>query len=120
MCNSVLLDSSARRFQAKRIYLRASAAARWINTRNALPQAQVSDEQQAATLEVQQQEIDNTLDQVSAVSCYSRTGRQAQPTHPGVSLTILAYVSLAPFRPFQAILAPIDKMAFRASVFKVA
>ncbi|KAI9813228.1 MAG: hypothetical protein M1827_004170 [Pycnora praestabilis] len=34
----VLLDASARRFQAQKIYLRAAAAVRWANSRNAILQ----------------------------------------------------------------------------------
>lgn len=34
----ILLDASARRFQAQKIYLRAAAAIRWANTRNTILQ----------------------------------------------------------------------------------
>lgn len=34
----IIIDASARRFQAKKIYLRAVAAIRWSNTRNAILQ----------------------------------------------------------------------------------
>ena len=38
--NRILLDASARRFQAQKIYLRAAAASRWINTRHTILQGQ--------------------------------------------------------------------------------
>ena len=37
---SVMLDASARRFQAQKIYLRAVAAVRWVNSRNTILQGQ--------------------------------------------------------------------------------
>ncbi|MCJ1376485.1 hypothetical protein MMC20_007728 [Loxospora ochrophaea] len=47
----VLLDASARRFQAQKIFLRASAAARWVNARTALvQQGQMQSPTQAAAL----------------------------------------------------------------------
>lgn len=36
----IIIDASARRFQAKKIYLRAVAAIRWSNTRNAILQGE--------------------------------------------------------------------------------
>ncbi|KAL9598356.1 MAG: hypothetical protein Q9179_003948 [Wetmoreana sp. 5 TL-2023] len=50
----IIVDASARRFQAKKIYLRAVAAVRWSNARNALLQAGIP---QAAQL----QQVNNSL-----------------------------------------------------------
>lgn len=41
--SSVLLDASLRRFRCQRIYLRATAAMRWINSRNAILRGQSAD-----------------------------------------------------------------------------
>lgn len=47
--SSVIIDASARRFQAQKFYLRATAAMRWIHSRNALiQQSQKSQSSSAA------------------------------------------------------------------------
>lgn len=53
----VLLDASARRFQAQKIYLRAVAAARWVNMRNGILQGQRRHAGHTAAL----QQADNAL-----------------------------------------------------------
>ncbi|MCJ1265731.1 hypothetical protein MMC22_005611 [Lobaria immixta] len=53
----VLLDASARRFQAQKIYLRAVAAARWVNMRNGILQGQRRHAGHMAAL----QQADNAL-----------------------------------------------------------
>ncbi|KAI4135237.1 MAG: hypothetical protein LQ347_000844 [Umbilicaria vellea] len=53
----VMLDASARRFQAQKIYLRAVAAVRWANARNAILQGQMAHSGNAAAL----QQADNNL-----------------------------------------------------------
>lgn len=53
----VLLDASARRFQAQRIYLRNVAAARWVNMRNGILQGQRRHAGHTAAL----QQADNAL-----------------------------------------------------------
>ncbi|KAL8763071.1 MAG: hypothetical protein Q9184_001031 [Pyrenodesmia sp. 2 TL-2023] len=53
----IIIDASARRFQAKRIYLRAVAAVRWSNTRNLILQGEQLNQDHAA----QFQQADNTL-----------------------------------------------------------
>ena len=53
----VLLDASARRFQAKKIYLRAVAAIRWSNARNTISQSQASQQTKMA----QYQQTTNAL-----------------------------------------------------------
>lgn len=53
----IIIDASARRFQAKRIYLRAVAAVRWSNTRNAILQGEQPNQGHAAQL----QQADITL-----------------------------------------------------------
>ena len=58
----VLLDASTRRFQAQKIYLRASAAHRWSQYRAALLQGGTLSEEHAIAL----QATDETL---RAVSC---------------------------------------------------
>ncbi|KAI4120462.1 MAG: hypothetical protein LQ338_007005 [Usnochroma carphineum] len=47
----IIIDASARRFQAKKIYLRAVAAVRWSNTRNAILQGEQPDQGHAAQLQ---------------------------------------------------------------------
>ncbi|MCJ1227699.1 hypothetical protein MMC12_004355 [Toensbergia leucococca] len=61
----VLLDASARRFQAQKIYLRAVAATRWVNTRNAILQLQRSHAGHAAAL--QQADI-NLRSEISTIT----------------------------------------------------
>ncbi|KAL8918274.1 MAG: hypothetical protein Q9208_007442 [Pyrenodesmia sp. 3 TL-2023] len=53
----IIIDASARRFQAKKIYLRAVAAVRWSNTRNAILQGEQPNQDHAAQL----QQADNAL-----------------------------------------------------------
>ena len=53
----VIIDASARRFQAKKIYLRAVAAIRWSNARNNILQGQRPHQGHTAYL----QQITNTL-----------------------------------------------------------
>ncbi|KAI4137201.1 MAG: hypothetical protein L6R39_007420 [Caloplaca ligustica] len=55
----IILDASGRRFQTKKIYLRAVVAVRWLNNRNAILQSSQPDPIQAAQL----QQADNTLRQ---------------------------------------------------------
>lgn len=47
----IILDASARRFQSKKIYLRAVAAVRWSNARNAILQSGKPLQQQAVLLQ---------------------------------------------------------------------
>ncbi|KAL8832869.1 MAG: hypothetical protein Q9170_004711 [Blastenia crenularia] len=47
----VIIDASARRFQARKIYLRAVAAVRWSNTRNAILQGQQPSQSHATQLQ---------------------------------------------------------------------
>ncbi|KZF19035.1 hypothetical protein L228DRAFT_251593 [Xylona heveae TC161] len=53
----IIVDASARRFKAQKIYLRATAAMRWINSRNAVLQGQKPHAGHAASLRA----IDATL-----------------------------------------------------------
>lgn len=53
----VLLDASARRFQAQKIYLRAVAAARWVNMRVGILQGQARHAGHTVAL----QQADNAL-----------------------------------------------------------
>ncbi|KAI4280998.1 MAG: hypothetical protein L6R35_005778 [Caloplaca aegaea] len=53
----IIIDASARRFQVKKIYLRAVAAVRWLNTRNAILQGEQANQGHAAQL----QQANNTL-----------------------------------------------------------
>ncbi|MCJ1445774.1 MAG: hypothetical protein MMC23_006279 [Stictis urceolatum] len=53
----ILLDASARRFRAQRIYLRASAAVRWVNRRRQILNGQASSPSHAQAL----RQVDNTL-----------------------------------------------------------
>lgn len=57
----VMLDASARRFQAQKIYLRAVAAVRWANSRNAILQGQMPHSGNAVAL----QQADDNLRAVS-------------------------------------------------------
>ena len=59
----VLIDASARRFQAKKIYLRALAAMRWVNGRYAVLQGQKPHQGHTAAL----QRLDLTLGTVSRI-----------------------------------------------------
>lgn len=65
--NRVILDSSARRFQAHRIYLRAAASRRWAMTRTATLRGQRPNGTHAAALKsahtVLQQELARVTDQ---------------------------------------------------------
>lgn len=56
-----MLDASARRFQAQRIFLRATAALRWVNSRDAILQGQKPHAGHAPAL----QAADNDLRAVS-------------------------------------------------------
>lgn len=47
-----MLDASARRFQAQRIFLRATATIRWVNCRNAILQGQKPHAGHASALQV--------------------------------------------------------------------
>ncbi|KAL8630141.1 hypothetical protein Q9189_004145 [Teloschistes chrysophthalmus] len=59
----IIVDASARRFQAKKIYLRAVAAVRWSNARNAILQGTPH-----AAQATQQQQTNNNLRIVSAIA----------------------------------------------------
>lgn len=58
----IIVDASARRFQSKKIYLRAVAAVRWSNTRNSILQSGKPLQQQAVLL----QQADASLHTVGA------------------------------------------------------
>ncbi|KAL8932227.1 MAG: hypothetical protein Q9211_006444 [Gyalolechia sp. 1 TL-2023] len=53
----IIIDASARRFQSKKIYLRAVAAIRWSNTRNAILQGEPQHQGHTAQL----QQVNNAL-----------------------------------------------------------
>ena len=82
--DSVIVDGSARRFQAQKIYLRAMAAMKWVNRRNAILQGRKPTNGNIALL----QQTDNTLRAVSLSSSsttvftkrVSRTWQQLQTT----------------------------------------
>lgn len=57
----ILLDASARRFQAKKIYMRMVAAARWVNMRSGILQGQTRHAGHTAAL----RQADQALQQVS-------------------------------------------------------
>ncbi|CAO1602955.1 hypothetical protein XANCAGTX0491_006550 [Xanthoria calcicola] len=61
----IILDASARRFQSKKIYLRAVAAVRWSNARNAILQSGKPLQQQAVLL---QQATANLHTELAAVT----------------------------------------------------
>ena len=65
-----MLDASARRFRVQKIYLRAVAAMRWINTRRQILQGQKPHAGHTAAL----QQAENALRAVGA------------PLHPNMSL----------------------------------
>lgn len=58
----IITDASLRRFRAQKIYLRATAALRWVNSRNAVLQGQRAHAGHALAL----QQIRNTLRAVSS------------------------------------------------------
>lgn len=60
--NRILLDASARRFQAQKIYLRAAAAIRWVNTRNTILRGYSPSNGNLSAL---LQQVDSTLRSVS-------------------------------------------------------
>lgn len=66
-CNRVIIDSSARRFQAHKIYLRAAASRRWAMTRSATLRGQRPTGAHAAALKTAhstlQQELSRVTDQ---------------------------------------------------------
>ena len=63
---SVIVDGSARRFQAQKIHLRATAAVKWINRRNAILQGRKPQNGNIALL----QQADNDLRNVSNSSLH--------------------------------------------------
>ena len=66
--NRVLLDASARRFQAQKIYLRAAAASRWINTRHSILRGQRPQIIHTSAL----QQLNNVLRAVSGILILTR------------------------------------------------
>ncbi|KAL9005467.1 MAG: hypothetical protein Q9188_001745 [Gyalolechia gomerana] len=57
----IIIDASARRFQAKKIYLRAVAAIRWSNTRNAILQGEPLHQGRTAQLQQANNALRNEL-----------------------------------------------------------
>lgn len=54
---SILLDASARRFRVQKIYVRAVAAARWINARNQILQGQKPNASHVAALQLAENKL---------------------------------------------------------------
>ncbi|KAI4113964.1 MAG: hypothetical protein LQ345_005164 [Seirophora villosa] len=61
----IIIDASARRFQVKKIYLRAVAAVRWLNTRNAILQGEPANQGHAAQLQQANHTLRNELAAIS-------------------------------------------------------
>ena len=66
MAARILIDASARRFRAQKIYLRAVAAMRWVQARNQILQGQQPHAGHAAAL----QRVENALAAVSAIHVF--------------------------------------------------
>lgn len=77
---SVILDASARRFQAQGIYLRATAAMRWINSRNAILDGARPSAAHQSRLNAVQQTLNNVglanASEVRYLNDYIDIGRQ--------------------------------------------
>lgn len=76
----ILLDASARRFQAKKIYMRMVAAARWVNMRSGILQGQTRHAGHTAAL----RQADQALQQVShrtPVRYKCKLGLNSNPMH---------------------------------------
>lgn len=68
----VILDASARRFQAQKVYLKVTAAMRWINSRNSILSGAREGPQHRAALV----QVDEALINVSQARHHPNTLRQ--------------------------------------------
>ena len=62
-CDRIIIDASIRRFKAQRVYLRATAALRWINARNQILRGQRATAGHGPALE----QVRQQLRQVSSI-----------------------------------------------------
>ncbi|OJD34601.1 uncharacterized protein BKCO1_2200068 [Diplodia corticola] len=90
LLKAVLLDSSIRRFRCQRVYLRATAAMRWINSRGALLREEgASAEALQKVDESLQSELANITDEYVEYSLRSEDAQQGKWLHEDPGLAVI-------------------------------